>query len=184
MNERVVTVGIGEYAEAVSPDILAVYGLGSCVALVLNEPVLGWAGLAHILLPGPRASSDRDFKLPAKYADGALEVLLLSLEQKGGNASRLEAGIVGGARLFHSDTPLDNSIGERNVSGVVKCLRAKGVPVVWMDIGGTIGRSLRYHPGEGILLVRTLREEGWQEVARLDAPSNPAEAGPEPGQNS
>ncbi len=147
------------------PGELVIYGLGSCVAVVLFDQSTGMGGMAHVLLPGPRPQSDSRAGLPAKYADEACSALLRMVEAKSGAKRRLRAGIVGGARLFSSETPLESGVGARNVEGAVSAIQRCGAELDWNETGGTTGRSVLFRLPEGELLVRTLGE-GWREAVR------------------
>jgi len=158
-----VAVAIGACAAGSGDRHFIVYGLGSCVALVLFDPRSGAGGLAHVLLPGPRPAADGLRDLPAKYADEALVVLAEGLEAAGGDRRRACAGLVGGARLFASESPLETGVGARNIQGALTALQRAGVPIRWRDSGGGCGRTLRFELPAGRLHVRTLGG-GWREL--------------------
>lgn len=173
MDEQRTTVGIGEFVVSQNPGALAIYGLGSCVALVFYDPALGICGMAHVLLPGPRPKSDLKGDLPAKYADEACQALGAALEAKGGVRRRWHAGIVGGARLFVSETPLEPGVGARNVEGALKAIEKAGVLLAWRETGGGAGRSVLFELPGGRLLVRALGE-GWRESRACHEAASPA----------
>ncbi len=163
MDEERKAIGIGELAVLSGPGELVIYGLGSCVAVVLFDPPTGLGGMAHVLLPGPRPRSDSRAGLPAKYADEACSALCRMVEAKSGAKRRLRAGIVGGARLFSSETPLEPGVGARNIEGAAGALQRCGAELRWSETGGLTGRSVLFKLPEGRLLVRTLGE-GWREA--------------------
>jgi len=151
-------VGIGQYSIVESPAELIVYGLGSCAALIVFDERTRKAGLAHILLPGTAPSESDGSDLPAKHADQA--VRLLATELEGGD---LRAVIVGGARLFQAESPIDRSVGSRNVESLKESLSGWNIPIVWEETGGDFGRTVRFEVPQCTLRVRTLRE-GWVTV--------------------
>ena len=51
MTERRLQVGIAELEVARAPATLKALALGSCVAVILHDPVVKAGGLAHVLLP-------------------------------------------------------------------------------------------------------------------------------------
>lgn len=159
-------VVIGTCAAGAGERAFAVHGLGSCVALVLFDPGAGAGGLAHALLPGPRPSGDLRTDLPAKYADEAVAALRAALREAGGDPRRSVAGVVGGARLFASESALESGVGARNAQGALAALAQAGLPVRWLEVGGTAGRTVRFDLPSGRLQVRTLRE-AWRDVAPL-----------------
>lgn len=159
-------IPIGGFVAGAGPSLLSVYGLGSCVALVLFDPEAEVGGLAHILLPGPRLVGDDMADLPAKYADEAVTVLSKAVASQGGRSKRLVAGVVGGARIFSSESALDGGVGARNIQGALEALSLEKIPVRWQEVGGESGRTVRFELPSGKLLVRTLREE-WREIPPL-----------------
>ncbi len=153
----VLPVHIGEFRAASDPCTLAVYGLGSCVALVLFDPEARAGGLAHVLLPGPRPAADPPSALPAKYATEALDALVPALEALGGRRGRLRAALAGGARLFQAAEEVDSNIGPRNAAAVKARLEESGIPLAAEELGGTQGRTVLLHLPDLLLEVRTLR---------------------------
>lgn len=94
-----------------------------------------------------------------KYADIAFYALLNWLEAKGAHRSHLKAKLAGGAKMFktESDTPLAN-IGDNNVLAVKKYLREANIPILVEDVGGSMGRTVRFYPEDGKFIVRTKEE--------------------------
>jgi len=167
-NERslVTSVGIGEIGVLDEDGVLAVYGLGSCVALILYDDKKKSCGLAHVLLPGPRSAQDDNSGLPAKYGDEALSSLLqeMGYSKIVPPQQSLKAGVVGGAKIFSAAEEQNVSIGQRNVDCMISMLAEKGITLCWQDTGGESGRSLIFELPSGTLRVRTLRD-GWRELA-------------------
>ncbi len=159
------SIGIGEIGTIKERGSLAIYGLGSCIGLILFNEMEKIAGLAHILLPGPRLPSDETKELPAKYGNEAIDSLLLALGVEKNATHRLSAGIVGGATIFSIGEDSTNSIGDRNVEEIRKWLMKARIKIVWEETGGICGRSLIFSLPESILKVRTLKE-GWRIIER------------------
>lgn len=152
-----VPVHIGEFRAAAESCTLAVYGLGSCVAVILFDPEARAGGLAHVLLPGPRPAADPPSALPAKYATEALDALVPALEALGARRGRLRAALAGGARLFEAAEEVDSNIGPRNAAAVKARLGEAGIPLAAEELGGTQGRTVLLHLPDLLLEVRTLR---------------------------
>ncbi len=118
-------------------DELVAIGLGSCVGLAILDREAGVAGLAHVVLPESLGKSG-----PAgKFADLAVPDLIARLADRGAARERLEAVLIGGARMFTVGASLD--IGARNAEAVREALVKEGVPVVAQELGGTRGRTAR-----------------------------------------
>ena len=59
-------------------DVLVAYGLGSCVAVCLYDPVIKVGGMLHALLPSP-PNGDSQPKNPAKFVDQLVKKRILLL---------------------------------------------------------------------------------------------------------
>src|SRR6185369_5166591 len=92
-----IRVHVADYAVATSGTISTI-GLGSCVAIVLHDPVAKVGGLAHVLLPTESMSRDRSN--PAKFPATVLPIIVNEMRDLGANETRMRAKIVGGASMF------------------------------------------------------------------------------------
>lgn len=135
---------------------LMTVGLGSCVAVVLDDPAAGIGGVAHVVLP---ASTRVDrANQPGRYAKTAIPLLVERVVEQGGRRSRLRARLVGGATMFPELlAPGAVSLGSRNLAAVREILKELRIPVMGEDIGGNHGRSVAFHPSDGRLIVRSVR---------------------------
>jgi len=150
-----IRVKIADYAVAADGTIITI-GLGSCVAIVLHDPVAKVGGLAHVLLPNESMSRDRSN--PAKFPQSAVPLLITEMGQLGAKQERIRAKIIGGASMFASLVPQGGiNIGERNVAAVRAVLAALKVPIVAEDTGADYGRSVYLFVKEGRVEVRSLR---------------------------
>ncbi len=147
-------VRMGEFACCSAPgDVLLTIGLGSCIGLVLLDQRTTVAGLAHIVLPGPRVSSTRE---PGKFADYAVPALIAQAVGIGANRSSLEAVLVGGASMFAFNAPGLSSmdVGQRNAEVVRAELEQARIPVREASTGGTKGRTVRVHVADRTVMVK------------------------------
>lgn len=135
--------------------VLVTLGLGSCVAIMIYDPGVGIAGMAHVLLPSRRLSQDQDN--PAKFPETAVPFLVSQLVAAGAERHRLVAKLAGGASMFAQlMTPGTMQMGERNIAASRAALRAAAIPVVGEAVGGERGRSVRFHPADGRVESRTV----------------------------
>ena len=150
-----IRVKVADWAVAQGDRTIATIGLGSCVAIVLHDPVAGVGGLAHILLPDATLSRDQENR--AKFPGTAVP-LLVSEMRKLGSRGAIQAKIVGGASMFGQLLPAGGvNMGERNVAATRRALESAGIPVVADDTGGDYGRSVYLDVPSGRVLVRSLR---------------------------
>lgn len=118
-------------------DELVAIGLGSCIGLALIDRQAGVAGLAHVVLPESSSPNGP----PGKFADTAVPELIARLERLGAVKRRLQAVMIGGARMFAIGASLD--IGSRNAAAVKQHLSRYGIPIHAEEIGGNRGRTAR-----------------------------------------
>lgn len=154
---HMVPVGLGELKVGIRPDqVLACYGLGSCVGLALYDAVARVGVMLHVVLPSSRLSREKP-QLPGKYADTGVAAAIAAAVQAGADRSRLTARIAGGARMFDiGNANPERDIGARNVEAVRAALQEHHIPLVASDTGGTYGRTLMLFVGTGRLLVSTV----------------------------
>lgn len=136
-------VRMGELAVSRMPgEVLVSIGLGSCIGLALVDRVRSVAGLAHVMLPESTCAPDAENRF--KFADQAVPALLDRVLALGAVQTRLEAVLVGGARMFSfGGSSLD--IGARNEEATLAQLATHGVSVRAQATSGTKGRTIRVH---------------------------------------
>lgn len=147
-------VGISESAISSDPgDTLVTYSLGSCVGLLLHDPVAQVAGLLHAMLPLSSANAEKAATRPAMYTDSGAQALLQGLFDAGATRSNLVAKVVGAA------SQVDESqlfrIGERNYAVVRKVLWKNGILIAAEDVGGSCSRTVYLHVKDGLTVVRS-----------------------------
>lgn len=136
-----VSVGLGHYhAGAATREPWIIYGLGSCIGLILCDPCSRLSALAHVVLPERLDEGDAQ---PAKYADVVVPYLIQTLTSFGARRDRLRAVMAGGARMLQLSL---GDIGARNAATLTAALRAARIPLVAARLGGRRGRTLRWEP--------------------------------------
>jgi chemotaxis protein CheD len=141
-------VGIGEVSVAQSETVLSAYGVGSCVVIILYEPVKKVGGLAHILLPlGPDNHT--------KYPRGAICELIKRFERLGAEIENVVAKIVGGATMFVGFQ--QHAIGNRNVIQTREELGRLGIRIVAEDVFGNWGRTVLFDVSDGKVVVKSFK---------------------------
>jgi chemotaxis protein CheD len=140
-------VRMGELSVSKTPgDVLVAVGLGSCIGLALIDPARSLAGLAHVMLPAAGNRSDQAAN--TRFADVAVPALIGALTRLGAAPGRLQAVLVGGARMFSfSGSSLE--IGARNEQATRAELARAGIRVVATATAGTTGRTVRVYVAGG-----------------------------------
>jgi chemotaxis protein CheD len=152
MGVNAVVVGVGELAVAEHPRVLVTQALGSCVGVVLWDPIRRAGGMAHVMLPSP-GDTARDGER-YRFATTAIPALVDALAEAGSPKRRLVAKIAGGAAMFGLEAG-SATIGARNVAQTRLELHDLGVPLRAEDTGGSYARTIELRLDTGILLVRS-----------------------------
>jgi chemotaxis protein CheD len=148
-------VRVADLRTGTGEDVLITIGLGSCVAIVLHDPVARVGGMAHVLLPSP-ALSRQDGNL-AKFPQTAIPRLVELMGQQGGSVRRMTARLVGGASMFASlAAPGTIQMGERNVVASRQALYQQGIALAGEATGGDYGRTVRLWVADGRVEVSSV----------------------------
>lgn len=157
---EIIKVGMADLKVVSAPDGLITMGLGSCVAVVLRDPLTKVGGMVHIMLPDSNALKNTKDTNLAKFADTGIEELIRQMEVKGAKKSRMTAKLAGGATMFAVSVKKEWSmIGDRNVNACKKVLAELKIPVLAESTGGTYGRTVTFYPETGEYHVKAVGKE-------------------------
>jgi len=155
MAANMIKVGMADLNSCKSPNVLTTLGLGSCVGIILYDPVTKVSGLAHVMLPD--STQIRNNSNVAKFADTAIDQLIKDMEVLGAKRNRLVSKIAGGAQMFSFGSTNDlMRIGERNAIASKKKLDALRIRLLSEDIGENYGRTIEFYSETGDLLIKTI----------------------------
>jgi chemotaxis protein CheD len=155
MGFDLVNVGIADLAVAREPVILRTI-LGSCVGICLYDGEEKLGGLAHIMLPEMKPG----YRVPKKYADTAIPMLIEEMEKEGGSTERITAKLVGGARMFNlSENSMMGDIGRHNLERTRQVLAEFNIEVLTEDVQGTIGRTIDFYTSDGSIRIKSINQE-------------------------
>lgn len=135
-------IKIGEMEITDDKKLILARALGSCVAVAIYDRGNEVGGMAHVLLG--KGKKERDGKT-ALYADKAIDRMVKEIRRCGGKKGNLEAKIAGGASMFSSQS--NGDVGKKNVEAVIEELKARDIPIVGKDIGGSHARNVRFKVG-------------------------------------
>ncbi|HOT43801.1 MAG TPA: chemotaxis protein CheD [Spirochaetota bacterium] len=155
MDFQLINVGIADYNISSSPDVLRTI-LGSCVGICLYDSGKKIGGMCHIMLPAMKEQGAS----VKKYADTAIPLMLDEMKSRGADVSRIQAKIVGGARMFNvSENSMMGEIGNNNVLKVREVLGELAIGIVSEDIGGNYGRTIDFYLDSGMVKIRSMGKE-------------------------
>jgi len=148
-----VIVGVGDCRLSNDPlSVLVTYALGSCIAVVIHDPVAAVGGLLHFMLPEAGPDREKAEHNPYKFADTGIPLLFRSAYQFGAEKRRLVVRVAGGAEVMDKNGFFQ--IGKRNHLAMRKILRKAGVLVQKEEVGGTVPRTVRLEVGSGRMWLR------------------------------
>ncbi len=163
--EETVNIGVAEYCVTDNSHVLASYGLGSCVGVVLYDEKRRIGGMAHVMLPDSTAITKKGN--PGKFADTAIKAMVEEMEKLGSRRADIKAKIAGGACMFTipgavnpRNVPgpcLGMQIGERNVEAAKAALREHRIRLVAEDTGGNYGRTMRFEISSGKVTISSIK---------------------------
>jgi chemotaxis protein CheD len=153
--ERVV-VGIADVkVSAQGADTLVTYGLGSCLGVVVYDPVAKVGGMLHAMLPTGSADPAKAASNPARFIDTGLPVLFKSAYALGAQKARIHLTVAGGASMGAGGPDEDFfQIGRRNYVELKKMLWKNGVIIRDEDVGGSISRTVSLDMEAGEVTVK------------------------------
>ncbi|MBO8151469.1 MAG: chemotaxis protein CheD [Candidatus Neomarinimicrobiota bacterium] len=121
-------------------NVLITYALGSCIGVVLYDPVEMVGAMLHSMLPLSRSDPDKARKNPYMYTDIGVELLLRKVFDLGATRKNLVAKVAGGANLL--DDKRFFRIGEKNYMVVRKILWKNNILISGEDVGGSKPRTM------------------------------------------
>lgn len=148
-----IVVGIGDCQVTGEPDAsLVTYALGSCIAVLIHDPVSCVGGLLHYLLPDSTIDAEKAARNPFMFADTGIPALFHRAYSLGAVKSRLRVTAVGGAQAFESEA---FQIGKRNQLALKKIMWRAGVLVHHQELGGAHSRTVRMELSNGGVFLKT-----------------------------
>jgi len=155
---EMVKVGMADLNVCTSPNVITTLGLGSCVGIVLHDPIRKIAGMVHVMLPDSKKILNNENK--AKFADTGIDALILEMTKIGADRRGLIAKIAGGAQMFaFSSNNEMMRIGDRNVEATKLKLQQLGIVIKAEDTGANYGRTIEFYPETGMLLIKSVGKE-------------------------
>lgn len=143
----------GEYFASNEPKVIYTI-LGSCISACVMDPVLKIGGMNHFMLPAPKNQGAHDsWGESARYGSYAMELLINEIMKRGGDKSRLEVKLFGGAKLYQSM----GDVGLNNADWTLKYLENEDLKLVMSDVGDIYPRKIYYFTDSGRVLMKKIK---------------------------
>jgi chemotaxis protein CheD len=147
-------VGVGGLGvTAVPGGEVKTMALGSCVAVMLWDPIRRLAGMVHVAMPSSKIDRQRALTLPGYFADTGIMALVRGLEGHAWRGERLLVKLAGGAQVLDPNNVF--AIGRRNIAAVRQLLDQAELQVTSEELGGNISRTVTLYVDDGRVLIST-----------------------------
>lgn len=140
-----------------SDSVIVTYALGSCIAVILYDPVKKRGGMIHYMLPLSSVSPEKAESNPAMFADTGIPILFKKMYDAGSQKKDLVVKVAGGGALY--DDKGTFNIGKRNYTIMRKMFWKNGVMISAEDVGGKKSRTAKLHISSGLVTIRSQGEE-------------------------
>ena len=152
MNSIVVGISDMKVSSAVD-DVLITYSLGSCLGVIIYDPVAQVAGLLHSMLPLSKIDPLKAKLSPYMFVDTGVQLLFNEAYSRGAEKKRMIVKAVGCSSML--DEKGFFKIGERNFTILRKLLWKNNILIDKEDIGGDQSRTVSVSVATGRVIIKS-----------------------------
>ena len=144
-------VVVGDMKVGRDGDTLVTHSLGSCLGLMIYDPVTRVGGLLHAMLPLSKINPSKAAANPFMFVDTGVPAVFKSIYDLGGRKGRLVIKAAGcGEPLGQGEM---FKIGERNYTVLKKLLWKNNVLIETEDVGGSKSRTVNFDLSTGRTVI-------------------------------
>lgn len=141
-------VGVSDMKVSNDPNAtLITYSLGSCIGVVIFDPVAKAGGLLHYMLPESSLDENKAKNNPYMFADTGIPNLFKATYALGAKKQRMKIAVMGGSQVL--DQKGFFNIGKRNHTALRKMFFKNNVIISYEDVGGNVNRTVRLEMSTG-----------------------------------
>jgi len=144
-------VAVGDMKIGRGDDLIVTHALGSCLGLVVYDPVQRVGGLLHAMLPLSKINPAKAEANPYMFVDTGVPALFKALYDIGGQKSRMIIKAAGCGNPLGKNEMF--KIGERNHTVLKKLLWKNNVLLESEDVGGTASRTVHFEVATGQTVI-------------------------------
>lgn len=149
-----IVVGVGDMKTSADPGAdVVTYALGSCLCVVVYDPVVKVVGMLHAMLPDVSSAPHRETDNPAMFVDLGIPLVVRACLNLGARYQRLILFAAGGAKMGFPASREGRGIGERNIAAMHRSLTELGLVLTGADLGGKLSRKVSVSVGTGATFV-------------------------------
>ncbi|WP_428675159.1 chemoreceptor glutamine deamidase CheD [Roseibium sp.] len=145
-------------------DEVIVTVLGSCVAACIRNPITGFGGMNHFMLPEHETGDWNGVSSALRYGNHAMEALINAVLKSGCARHDLEIKLFGGANLYQGVA----LVGDKNAEFARAYLEREGLAITAEDLGGPRGRRIHYEPATGRVQRLLLKQNVERKVVNAE----------------
>lgn len=144
-------VGVGDMKVGKGGDLLVTHALGSCLGLMIYDPIAKVGGLLHAMLPLSKINPEKAEANPFMFVDSGVPRLFYEVYNIGGKKERLVVKAAGCGRPLGENENF--RIGEKNYTVLRKLLWKNNIILESEDIGGMESRTIRFNLTTGQMII-------------------------------
>lgn len=130
-------VGVADlHVSATAGERLITYALGSCLGIVVYDPIAVVAGMLHVQLPSCAMDATKTRDTPAMFVDSGVPLLFRECYGLGARKERMIVKVAGGAHAGTGAAPDHFQVGMRNLLALRAVLQRNGVTIHAQATGG------------------------------------------------
>lgn len=138
-------------------DIIITHALGSCIAVIIYDPVLKIGALLHALLPDSKQYTvDKNFN-PFKYVDTGIPILFKTLLEFGSKRKNIITKVAGGSLILKSNSMFNT--GTKNFTMARKIFWRNNILIKAEDVGGNSSRTVELHISTGDVIISSQKKK-------------------------
>jgi len=152
-----IVVGVGDLAVSnKAEDEIITYSLGSCIGVVVYDPVAGVGGILHYMLPESSIDPEKAKNNPAMFGDTGIPLLFKSCYSLGAKKQNMIVKVAGGGNILDENGVFN--IGKRNYMILKKLFWRNNVRITAEHVGGSVNRTVRLDIATGRCILKVSGE--------------------------
>ncbi len=144
-------VAVGDMKVGREADVIVTHALGSCLGLIVYDPVERVGGLLHAMLPLSKINLIKAEANPFMFVDTGVPEMFKALYKIGGQKHRMVVKAAGCGNPLGQNEMF--KIGERNYTVLKKLLWKNNILLETEDVGGTASRTLHLDIATGQTVI-------------------------------
>lgn len=164
---NVTTIFPGEFYATCQAELIITL-VGSCISVVLIDPVNEVCGMNHFMLSGDSCYNPVFTSKEGKYGIFAMELLIDKMINLGGCKRYFQAKVFGGGSVLPTYSDYTESVPVNNIQFILKYLSDENIPVISSDIGGVEGRKVYFITEKCAVFVKKIYTPAVRKIQAIE----------------